>query len=130
MTYLFDTNHASLLWRGLPKLVTRISTARPDNFTLCMPSVAELWFMVFNSARISENEAKLKTFLLDFRILPLDDAAASDFGKIKADLRKLGRPIPDIDTQIAAIARSRGLTLLTADKHFNAISGVATENWL
>ena len=130
MIYLFDTNHASLLWRGYPKLVAKITAAGPDNILLCMPSVAELWFMVYNSARISENEQKLRTFLQDFDILALDDNAAVEIGRVKAELRKLGRPVPDIDAQIAAIARSNGLTLLTADKHFNVVPGIQLENWL
>ena len=130
MIYLFDTNHASLLWRGHPKLITKITSAGIDNFVLCMPSVAELWFMVYNSLRIAENEQKLRTFLEDFDVLTLDDDAAAEFGKIKAELRKLGRPVPDIDAQIAAIARSSGLKLLTADKHFNAMQGLSFENWL
>src|SRR5947209_1773252 len=113
MIYLFDTNHASLLWRGHPQLIEKITSTGRDNFLLCMPSVAELWFMVYNSLRISENEQKLRAFLEDFDILNLDDNAAIEFGKIKAELRKVGRPVPDVDAQIAAIARSSGLTLLT-----------------
>jgi predicted nucleic acid-binding protein len=34
-----------------------------------------------------------------------------------------------VDVQIAAIARSQGLVLLTADAHFSHVSGLLTEDW-
>jgi len=86
------------------------------------------WFTTVDGS--GRNEIKLETFLRDFDVLSFDDNAAIEFGRIKADLRKLGRPIPDMDAQIAAIARSRGVSLLTADKHFNAIAGITIHNWL
>src|SRR5438552_1426038 len=46
-----------------------------------------------------------------------------------AELRRAGRPIPDVDAQIAAIARSNGLTLLSADVHFGFVSGLVVEDW-
>src|SRR5437879_3674392 len=116
MHYLFDTNHASAHWQGHAKLTPRVLAATPDTrFSLCLPSIGELWFMVFNSSRVTENEARLHEFLLDFDHRPYDAAAAIEFGRIKTELRTLGPPIPNIDVQIAAIARARDLTILTAD---------------
>ena len=42
-----------------------------------------------------------------------DALAARDYGSIAASRRKQGRPISYQDAQIAAIARSAGLTLAT-----------------
>ena len=53
-----------------------------------------------------------------------------EYGRIKAELRRKGRPIPPIDMQIAAIDRVNDLTVLTADLHFSYIDGLATETWL
>jgi hypothetical protein len=47
------------------------------------------------------------------RVLPFDSDAARVFPQIAASRRALGRPITQIDAQIAAIARSRGATLAT-----------------
>jgi predicted nucleic acid-binding protein len=41
-----------------------------------------------------------------------------------------GRPIPPIDAQIAAVARLRNLTVLTADHHFQYVDRLTIENWL
>ena len=47
------------------------------------------------------------------RILPFDEDAARAFPGIAASRRAQGRPIADLDTQIAAIAHSRGGLLAT-----------------
>ena len=49
------------------------------------------------------------------RILPFDSTAARAFAAIAAQRRGLGRPISQLDGQIAAITHSRGATLATRD---------------
>jgi predicted nucleic acid-binding protein len=49
------------------------------------------------------------------RILPFDEQAARTYGRIVADARARGRSILIADGQIAAIAKSRGLTVATRD---------------
>ena len=58
------------------------------------------------------------------RILPLDSAAAREFAQIVSDRRNAGRPIEDFDAQIAAITRSRGMSLATRDVQDFAGTGV------
>jgi predicted nucleic acid-binding protein len=55
------------------------------------------------------------TFTEDFpgRVLPFDEAAARVFPKIMYSRRLQGRPIADLDAQIAAIVHSRGALLAT-----------------
>jgi tRNA(fMet)-specific endonuclease VapC len=50
-----------------------------------------------------------------FPILPYDDVAAERHGRERARLENGGRTPPFVDGQIAAIAHSRGLTLVTAN---------------
>jgi tRNA(fMet)-specific endonuclease VapC len=127
--YVLDTNHASAIWKADPKVLTRIGAAHDVVLHLCLPSVAELWYMVFNSSRVAENEVRLRTFLNGFPILPLDDAAAEEFGRIKSELRRSATPIPDVDALIAAVARSRDMVVLTADAHFGRVPDLRLENW-
>jgi predicted nucleic acid-binding protein len=47
------------------------------------------------------------------RILPFDGAAAATFAEICAHRTRLGRPISQLDAQIAAISLSRGAALAT-----------------
>ena len=54
-------------------------------------------------------------FFTDFagRVLPFDGEAADHYGTLTAHRRSIGRPISQMDAQIAAIALSRGASLAT-----------------
>ncbi len=59
------------------------------------------------------------------RVLPFDTDAALAYPDIAAGRRKGGRPISQIDAQIAAIARSRGARLATRNVSDFADCGIA-----
>lgn len=129
--FLLDTNHCGTLLRDeQAPLWGRLRPLRRDEALLARPSVGELWFMVYNSTRVDSNRTNLLALLKQFTILEFDAKAAEEFGRIRAELRKSGRSIPQVDVQIAAIARERGLVVLTADAHFSHVTGLVTENWL
>jgi predicted nucleic acid-binding protein len=77
--YLLDTNHFSGLWREQPPVVHRLSAEPRANFGVSLPSVGELWFMVFHSARSAANRRRLATLLGDFELLDFDRSAAVEF---------------------------------------------------
>src|SRR5437660_1616783 len=61
---------------------------------------------------------------------PYEKAAAYEFGRIIAELRKIGRPMQQIDIQIAAIAFALGnCTVVTTDSDLSAVPGLSVENW-
>ena|SRR5688572_27273607 len=128
--YLFDTNHVSAVFQSRLNLITHPKSTADAEFGVGLPSVGELAYMVFNSARVSANMTRLDVVLRDFILWDFDVAAALEFGRVKTELRGIGRPIPDVDAQIAAIARVRNLVLLTDDAHFAAVQGLRVDNWL
>jgi len=129
-SFLLDTNHASALMDDPERFAKRLAGLTDAEFGLCIPVIGELWFMVLNSSRIERNAAELEKLLHASHIWPLDELAAHEFGQIRVELRRQGRPIPQIDAQIAAIARLNRLTVLTADAHFASIRNLKTKNWL
>ena len=58
------------------------------------------------------------------RVLPFDSAAASAYAEIAAAWRAMGRPMPEADCQIAAIARSRGMAVATRNVRDFADTGI------
>lgn len=50
---------------------------------------------------------------------------ADRFGRIAAALRAKGKPIPQNDIWIAAHAMETGADLLSFDRHFEAVEGLA-----
>ncbi len=128
--YLLDTNHASAIVRRQNRMAERVRQTEDSQFSVGIPTVGELWFMIYNSGRPKENAAELEDVLADLIVWPFDDPPAREFGRIKTELRRSGSPIPAVDAQIAAIARVRELILLTADRHFSAVQELGIENWL
>ena len=51
--------------------------------------------------------------LFSGRVLPFDGEAARSYAGIAAERRHAGRPIGEVDCQIAAISRARGAVLVT-----------------
>jgi len=61
---------------------------------------------------------------------PFDSEAAYEYGRVFAELKRIGRIIQQIDMQNAAIARiKRNCVLVTYDSDFTAVTGITIENW-
>jgi len=61
-------------------------------------------------------------------LLP-DECTAETYGDLKAELARLGKPIPDNDLWIAAMARQYDLPLATRDAHFTYVPRLQTLPW-
>ncbi len=60
-----------------------------------------------------------------FRSVPFDDAAAAQFARMVAALRRADRRVNAYDAVIAATAASRGLAVWTQDADYEVIADVA-----
>ncbi len=61
---------------------------------------------------------------------PYTNEAAAEFGRLFAELRRVGRPMQQIDIQIAAIAHTVGnCTVVSTASDLAAVPGLAVENW-
>lgn len=132
MDYLLDTNHASKLLEGKESILTRVTALKNSGsrFGISVSILGELYFAVYASSRKDENLSQLKLFLDDVILWEYDITAAEEFGKIQAEQKAKGKPIPAIDAQIAAVARICNLTVLTADQHFSHVNNLNIKNWL
>jgi len=75
---------------------------RGNTIGICVPVLGELWSGVEGSVTRERNRKVLHHSLSRFVLWPYDKPAAEEFGRIFTALRKLGRPIQQIDIQIAA----------------------------
>lgn len=61
---------------------------------------------------------------------PYDDRAAAEYGRIFTELKRLGRPVQQVDMMIAASAFALGnCTVVSADSDLRAVPGLTVENW-
>ena len=131
--YLPDTDMCIYLLNGDARVKERIAQVGVESLAVAIPTVGELYFGAYNSGRVEANLARLRTFFSPPAptVLPIDNAAADAFGRSKAELRREGRPISDLDLLIAGVAASRGLKVVTNNTdHFERIAGISVENWL
>ena len=91
----------------------------------------ELWHGAAKSARIESNRARIEEFLdTPIQVLPFDGDDTREAGDIRAALERAGTPIGPYDVLIAAQARRRGATLVTAnEREFSRVPGLKTEDW-
>ena len=89
-------------------------------------SFTEAW----KSQRRQENIAQLDELVAGSVALGRDVGAARWYGEVKNVLRLKGRPIPENDLWIAAIALEHDLVVATQDAHFEEIDNLKVERWL
>jgi tRNA(fMet)-specific endonuclease VapC len=130
--YCLDTDVLSALMRRDPPLeVVRRAAATPAA-DQCTTSVT-LGELLYGAAkRGSESLAQRveQLILATGLVLPFDEPAARDYGRLRAELERDGRRLAEPDLRIASIALSRGLTLVTGNtRHFARVPGLHVENW-
>ncbi len=131
MTYMLDTNICIYAIKRKPEQVfTRIKENLENGLCISAITLAELEHGIAKSDYPEKNRASLAKFLIIFNVLPFDEPAAREYGKICADLQKKGTPIGTMDMLIAGHARSRDYTLVTNNvKEFERVTGLKIENW-
>jgi tRNA(fMet)-specific endonuclease VapC len=122
---LLDTNAYSALMRGHAELADRVRKA--EQIVLSAVVAGELLFGFRAGTRLRKNLAELEAFLGNpyVSFAPVTYATADRFGRVAAALRARGRPIPSNDLWIAAHTLETGAELLSFDRHFAAVDGLA-----
>ena len=135
MKFLLDTSIVSA--PALKEPNTKVIRKLQQQSALCAIA-APVWHeLVFGSTRLpaGKRRAALHEYLhavvrRSFPILPYDEPAADWHGRERARLEQQGRPMPFVDGQIAAIAFTISLTLVTSNaKDFRSFDGLETVDW-
>lgn len=91
----------------------------------------ELIYSAEASAFVERNLRDIEGFAARLEVLPYDNDAAAHTGQLRAELKKMGRPIGPYDEMIAGHARSQGLILVTNNiKQFEVVPGIRLDNWV
>jgi tRNA(fMet)-specific endonuclease VapC len=124
---LLDTSAIINLQRNNADVKNLLATAT-DVF-IPVVAVGELYFGAYKSQRVQQNHAAVVAFIANRVVLTVDPSTADVYGQIKDNLRAKGRPIPENDTWIAALALQYSLTLVTRDRHFAHVDNLNTVTW-
>jgi tRNA(fMet)-specific endonuclease VapC len=108
----------------------RLLSHSPGQLHLCSVVKAELLYGARHSQKVAANLKKLERFFAPFASLPFDDEAAEQYGVLRAQLRREGRPIGGNDMMIAAIAlASRAILVTRNHREFERVPGLRVETW-
>ncbi len=131
MRYMLDTNICIFIIKHKPENVIKKFLSLAPNL-ICISSItySELVYGVEKSQAKDRNRIALTLFLSNIEILDFDSRAAEEYGKVRSELEAKGLPIGPLDTQIAAHAKSLGLTIVTNNtREFKRIKGLIVEDW-
>jgi tRNA(fMet)-specific endonuclease VapC len=63
-------------------------------------------------------------------VWPYNEASAAEYGRIFIELKRIGRPMQQVDIQIAAVAFALGdCVVVTGDTDLSDIPGLDVEDW-
>ena len=123
--FIFDTDIYTNVLRKIPSetLLSRLKKLpRRDQFTTTI-TIGEVYYGLMKAS----NKTRLLKLFEDVllprtTILPFDFSAAKKYGEIRSFLEKQGTPLAHADLQIASIALSMNMTLITGNlKHFQRV---------
>lgn len=130
--YLLDTGPAFDLMfrrRGVHERA-RQARASGARVGICVPVLGEVIAGIEGSATRDENLPIIRRGLSGFILWPYTKEAAEEYGHLFTELRRIGRPMQQIDIQLAAVALTLGnCTVVTTDSDLAAVPGLSTENW-
>lgn len=79
----------------------------------------------------SQSAGHREGFAARLDVLPYHNDAAAHTGQLRAELKKVARPIGPYDEMIAGHARSQGLVVVTNNaKPFENVPGIRLTNWV
>jgi tRNA(fMet)-specific endonuclease VapC len=133
--FLLDTNVVSEPLKPAPNAgVLRRLEEHQNELAIAAAVWHELLYGCYRLPR-SKKRAMIERYLSlsvlpEIPILAYDEPAAQWHAAERARLAPLGRTVPHIDAEIAAVAKVNGLTLVTANRaHFEPFNGLKVEDW-
>jgi tRNA(fMet)-specific endonuclease VapC len=131
LKYMLDTNIAIYTIKSKPVRVREAFTAYYGQMCISAVTLMELIYGAEASASVERNLRDIEGFAARLEVLPYDNDAAAHTGQLRAELKKMGRPIGPYDEMIAGHARSQGLVVVTNNiKQFEVVPGIRLTNWV
>jgi len=125
--FILDTNIVIALFSG--ETSTKEHLLKADEVFISSTVLGELFFGAFKSKRSKTNLKRISDFADNISILMCDKDTAYQYGIVKNKLLEKGKPIPENDIWIAAVAMQNNLILVTRDGHFSEIEDLKYEKW-
>ena len=124
---ILDTNAVSALLAGDEALGDLLAVRLRHHLPVIV--IGEYRFGLLRS-RYRERLGPLFAALIQESIVLLvDPVTAEIYSQVREELRSSGRPIPENDVWIAALARQHQQPVVSRDDHFDAVRGLVHLRW-
>lgn len=125
--FLLDTNIVIALFAD--EAIVKDNLAQASEIFIPSIVIGELYYGARKSGRVEANVARVGEIVDGSTILVCDAETARQDGEVKNKLRLKGRPLPENDIWIAALALQHELVLVTRDAHFQEVESLKTKAW-
>lgn len=124
---ILDINALPAAADGEPRVVEII--ARAERVAVPVIVLGEYRLGIAQSRQRDAYEKWLEEWTAPVEVLDIEEDTTRHYALIGLDLKRIGKPIPANDLWIAALCRQHALSLLSRDRHFDAVPGIARVNW-
>jgi len=124
---ILDTNAVSSLLAGDPALGDLLA-AHPRHH-LPVLVIGEYLFGLVRSRHRERLGLLFAALIRESRVLVVDQVTAEVYSQVREELRTRGRPIPENDVWIAALALQHEQSVVSRDDHFDSVRGVTRLGW-
>ena len=123
---ILDTNAVSALFVGNPVLGEVLAGERHH---LPVIVIGEYRYGLIRSRDRNHLRRLLGSLIRESIVLPVDETTADSYAEVRDELRRKGKPIPENDLWIAALARQHDQLVVSCDDHFDHVSGLHRIGW-
>lgn len=125
--FLLDTNIIIALFAD--EAIVKDNLVQASEVFIPSIVIGELCYGARKSGRVGANLARIDELVASSTILVCDAETARQYGEVKNNLRLKGRPLPENDVWIAALALQHDLILVTRDAHFQEVGSLQSVAW-
>lgn len=124
---ILDTNAVSALLAGDPSIAQTLAGEEQHHLPVIV--IGEYRYGLVRSRERGRLGSLFDLFIDKSIVLPIDLDTTVHYASLREDLRRIGRPIPENDVWVAALATQYGLPIISRDTHFDSVRGVERMSW-
>ena len=124
---ILDTNAVSALLAGDEALGNLLSVRSHHHLPVIV--IGEYRYGLLRSRYRERLGSLFAKLIQESSVLFVDQVTAEIYSQVREELRASGRPIPENDVWIAALARQHQQPVVSRDDHFDAVRGLVHLRW-
>ena len=124
---ILDTNAVSALFIGDPALGEVLAGEQRHHLPVIV--IGEYRYGLLRSRHRGQLERLLEILIRESLVMQVDEGTAEVYAQVRDEFRRSGRPIPENDLWIAALARQHHQPVVSRDGHFDDVPGLRRVTW-